>query len=206
MIVDSFKVSYDNNMKAHKFDDLPTFKELSGPFQFPCECVKCESHSCKKSACPSFDKCTRHKKNESLKGVDVVLHDDAELFLIEFKDYRTVEIPPVEHIISEVAKKFRDSIYVIWIGSCCASNSDDQVFFDKIRRKQLSLSFIFHFESANPRYTSGLYAGNHVLAHSLIEKKLQSMLGPMKNFLRVINIETINNNSTSFKWKVEEKI
>lgn len=207
MRVDSLEFIYDDALgfTACKFDELSFFKKASSAFQTKCECLKCASSSCPEEACDDYLKCNKKKTFEGLKGVDVLLQNNNTLFLIEMKDYRKCSILPIDHIVSEVAKKFRDTLYVLWCGSQKDEEDDEKRLADSARRKKLGLSFVFHFESPEPAYASGLFSSRRgVIALSSVRDKLAKKLGYMSTHLYVIDMAAMRHSPDLLPWKVEE--
>ena len=210
MEVDSLDFLFPTHFMVAKYDDdFTSFKQLSSSMQFECECSLCPSHSCKKKSCPSFQYCNRQRQNEGLKGVDIIALDDKQkmLFLIEAKDYRKEHNPPVDHIVAEVVKKFRDTLFGIWCGSLCETEKDKNGFLRLTRTKPFSLSFVFHFESPLVPYRTGLHrksltGDSKVVSLTTLKQRLMQKLGPMKNYVTVCNMETTNNNCA---WTVTER-
>lgn len=205
MKVDSLDFSYDaKSWTACKFDELSFFKKAGIFFQYECECIQCGSHNCQKKTCVHFNICTRKQKQEGLKGVDVLLKNDRDLYLIEMKDYRKTVKPPIDHIVSEVAKKFRDSLFVLWCASIAADDPQERRLADEVRRKQLSLTFVFHFESPVPPYASGLFSPQRGVqslsgVYEKLKRKMQFMLG----HVFITDMAHLQSEPNSFPWKVK---
>lgn len=212
--VDTLKFCFPPQYKCVKYDECDSFNKLSSAFQMPCECIQCPSQNCQKGRCKDFNNCHRRKKNEGLKGVDILAADGTVLYLIESKDYRSNVKPPVDHIVMEVAKKFRDSLFGVWCGSFCESDNAKQTFFDDIRRKKLAVKFYFHFESPPTPYPSGFFraTGSHggvkTKTVSLITMlaRLKQKMGPMGDCVFVGDMDKMRQDPASFEWKVKEKI
>ena len=207
MDVDSLKFTFELPENAKKFDAQKTFQQLSTAFQLECECVQCGSHSCPKKECKDYSICKRQKKNEGLKGVDVLYKTSDCLYLIEAKDYRKESTPPIDHIILEVAKKFRDTLFGVWCIGFISADESCKDFLKKIRMEDISIRFVFHFESPVVPYSSGLYGSKRKIVPLLdIQEKLAQKLGPMKDYLHVVDMDAMAIPSTAYSWKVEEKI
>ena len=207
MDVHSLKFTFEQPENAIKFDEQKGFQQLSTAFQMECECLQCGSHKCSKKGCSDYDKCTRKKKNEGLKGVDILFKTPEFLYLIEAKDYRKCVNPPTDHIILEVAKKFRDTLFGVWCIGFISADESCKDFLKKIRMEDISIKFVFHFESPVVPYSSGLYGSKRKIVPLLdIQEKLAQKLGPMKDYLHVVDMDAMAIPSTAYSWKVEEKI
>ena len=169
-----------------------------------CECINCASHKCPKELCNSFQCCTRKRAKEGMKGVDILLQKGDDLYLIEMKDYRKNPSPPTDHIASEVAKKFRDSLFVLWCAGIAAEKEDEKRLADSVRRRPLNLHFVFHYESPMPAYATGLFSPKSgVLSLSTVSQKLKEKMSFMKEHLRIMNNDALKNNP-DLPWKVKD--
>ena len=212
--VDTLKFCFPPQYKCVKYDKCDSFNKLSSAFQMPCECIQCPSQNCKKGKCKDFKNCLRGKTNEGLKGVDLLATDGTVLYLIESKDYRSTAKPPTDHIVMEVAKKFRDSLFGVWCGSFCESDVSKLTFFENIRRKKLVLKFYFHFESPSTPYPSGLFRATgsrggvktKTVPLIVMLDKLKQKMGPMGDYVFVGDMDKIRQDPASCEWKVKEKV
>ena len=205
MDVDSLIFTFEQPEDAIKFDELKEFQKLSTAFQIECECIQCGSHTCAKKGCRDYDKCARKKKNEGLKGVDILFKTSECLYLIEAKDYRKCVNPPTDHIILEVAKKFRDTLFGVWCVGFISADESCKNFLKKIRMEDIGIEFIFHFESPTTPYRSGLHGPKNKIVPLLdIQEKLAQKLVPMKDCLRVVDMDAMAV-STKYSWTVGEK-
>ena len=213
--VDSLDFSFPANFDVIKFDDnILSFKNLSSSMQFPCECFQCPSHNCNHEDCPDFINCDRRKIYEGLKGVDLIAEDKVNnnLYLIESKDYRKFyesddaksgKKLPISHIVDEVIKKFRDTLFGIWCGSICDRDPKTQTFLLLARTKQYNIQFIFHFESPPSPYSSGLYKNGKAIPITNMQTLLRNKLSVMQNFVNVYDMDC--RSTTNYPWTVTEK-
>lgn len=207
ILVDSLKFSFPPGYEVIKYDECSSYKKFSSAFQLKCECEQCPSHDCQGEACVDFSKCELRQKTVGLKGVDLVAKTSNSLYLIESKDYRKNDNPPVDHIIMEVVKKFRDTLFGIWCGSFCEIDHKKMSFFDKSRRTKLDLKFYFHFESPLLPYKSGLFrSSTKAVPTGTVLERLKQKMGPMKDFVFVTDMDKINSTPAPCEWQVKEKI
>jgi len=210
-IVDTLKFCFPAGYTVIKYDDNCTsLKEFQSNFQMPCECVQCPSRSCSKK-CKDYSNCNHRKNNTGMKAVDVIAYKGNTLNVIESKDYREYSkyhpddpIPPVEHIAMEVAKKFRDTLFVVWCGSICDSEANVRALFEKCREKD-SLKFFFHFESPATPYPSGVYSANKAVSLKNMSDAIKKIMGPMADNVFISDMDFINSGKCSCDWTVKEK-
>ncbi len=205
--VDTLSFAFPTHFHGLKYDDdLASFKQLSASMQFACECVKCPSRHCTKGDCDDFQACNKRRTNEGLKGVDLLVSDThGTLFLIEAKDYRETVNPPMDHIVDEVAKKFRDTLFGIWCGSLCETDGVHKNFLHLARTRPYSLAFVFHFESSAAPYRTGLFRHSSngmtkVVSLTSMKQRLKQKLGPMRDYVMVCDTESRN-----YPWTVSER-
>ena len=212
-VVDSLVFSFPKDFQVVKYDELESYKRLGSSMQFKCECEKCPSRTCSSSGkgCDSQDKCHRRRQNEGLKGVDLVATDTSALYLIEAKDYRKNEKPPTSHIVDEVAKKFRDTLFGIWCGSHCEGDKATRQFLHLARTRPHQLAFIFHFESPLTLYPSGFYRKNlseqrgKVVGLTTVCELLRKKLGPMGDYVNVVDMDYLSHEgSQQYRWTVRD--
>ena len=212
--VDTLKFCFPPQYELVKYDECDSFNKLSSAFQMPCECIRCPSRTCPREKCKKINTCHRHKTNEGLKGVDILATDGTILYLIESKDYRRIDKPPTDHIVMEVAKKFRDSLFGVWCGSFCESDASKLIFFDNIRRKKLVLKFYFHFESPSTPYPSGFFRASgsnggvksKTVPLTTVLYRLKQKMGPLGDYVFAGDMDKIRQDPASCEWRVKEKI
>lgn len=199
MTVDSLEFSFPKSFQVIKYDDeIESFKQLSSTMQFRCECEKCPSHKCQKDICDKYSDCTRKREYEGLKGIDLIAIDNNSeiLYLIESKDYRKTTSPSVDHIVNEVAKKYRDTLFGIWCGSICERDVKNRNILHLARTKPYGIKFIFHFESPNVPYSSGLFrsvqsdSNKKLVPLKNMERRLREKLQMMKDYVEVCDIDS----------------
>ena len=151
-----------------------------------------------------------------MKGVDLVAYDGKFLNLIESKDYRKNSNPPVDHIVWEVVKKFRDTLYGVWCGSICEPSGKIQTFLEHCRKGNLTLQFFFHFESPLTPYPSGFHKSSgaqeiggarktKAVSSVTICEAIKRKMGPMKEYVFVTDMDGMRRNPKLCRWQVEEK-
>ncbi len=201
--VDSLDFIIDTNIVSSclKLDEEPFYQNMSSCFQLPCECVQCPSHTCKKSGCSDYNICTRKKSKEGLKAVDLLLNAGNTFYVIEAKDYRQSQSSNSSHIANEVAKKFRDTFFVL----SCASlyqgiSSDVQSVINSFFQAGKDIQFIFQFEPPQTQYQSGLYQNGTVASPQTVLFLLERFFGEMKSHLTITKMADGHNKH--FPWTV----
>lgn len=119
----------------------------------------------------------------------MIAKNSSAVFLIESKDYRQNPTPPVDHIVNEVAKKFRDTLFGIWSGTLLGQNDDEERFLNGVLNAASQVNFIFHFESPIAPYASGFIRNNKVVPLVNMQQSLEIKLGKLKNYLKVVDID-----------------
>lgn len=196
-----FIVETDNPPSYLRLDQELFYQKISSCFQLPCECVQCPSHTCKKSGCSDYNSCTRKKSIEGLKAVDLLLNDGNTFYVIEAKDYRQSRSSNSPHIANEVAKKFRDTFFVLSCASLCQGiSSDAQSFINTFFQGGKDIQFIFQFEPPQNQYQSGLYRKGTVASPKTVRALLEQILGEMKTHLTVTKMADMP--QKKFPWTV----
>lgn len=214
-IDDTLKFEFPEGVSCIKWDETRTHRTLSNAWQFACACENCPSHRCspkkRDASCSKRSECRVHPR-DGLKAVDIVSILNSELYLIEVKDFNRPHAfkkqnlhddSTLAHYIVSIAKKFRDTLFSIWVGSSFMQDVEEKRFAEQCRRNSQQVHLVFHCERPDVPYQSGFFQKGKSISAETIREAIAKYIGEAlsANF-RVVDRAVMADDPQLLPWKV----
>lgn len=211
---DTLTFAFPDGFQAVKWDESKTHRALLNTWQFACACEQCPSRRCspkhRDASCEKGANC-RVRSRDGLKAVDLVCLREDELYLLEVKDFNRSHQSKVQdlnddsglsHYVVSIAKKFRDTLFSLWIGGSVAWDSDEMRFAEQCRRSSRQIYFVFHCERPDVPYQSGFFHRGKAVSSETVREAISKYVGgALSANLKVVDCAEMSAHPQIVPWK-----